>query len=83
MDLPKVLIYLSVVSWESVQIALFVAGLNNLEVENAYLRMAFTEKCYIVAGDKFGPADLKGRVIKIVSKGFVQALVSYSSFPQI
>jgi len=69
-DLPKALMYLSVISRESVRIASLLAGLNELEVcltdiGDAYLMAPTTEKCYMVAGDEFGP-ELKGRVLKIV-----------------
>jgi len=70
-DPPKALTYSSVVSRESVRIALLLAGLNELEVcltdigNDAYLTAPTTEKCYVVAGDEFGP-ELKGRVLKIV-----------------
>jgi len=69
-DPPKAMTYSSVVSRESVRIALLIAGLNELEVRltdigNAYLTAPTTEKCYVVAGDEFGP-ELKGRVLKIV-----------------
>jgi len=62
--------YSSVVSRESVRIALSLAGLNELEVcltdiGNAYLMAPTTEKCYVVAGNEFG-LELKGRVLKIV-----------------
>jgi hypothetical protein len=69
-DPPKAITYSSVVSRESVRIALLLAGLNDLEIRltdigNAYLTAPITEKCYVVAGDEFGP-QLKGRVLKIV-----------------
>jgi len=69
-DPPKVLTYSSVVSRESVRMALFVAALNDLgvrltDIGNAYLTAATTERCYVVAGDEFGP-ELKGRILKIV-----------------
>jgi hypothetical protein len=69
-DPPKALTYSSVVSRESVRIAMLVAGLNDLDIRladigNAYLTAPTTEKCYVVAGDEFGP-DLKGRTLKIV-----------------
>jgi hypothetical protein len=69
-DPPKAITYSSVVSWESVRIALLLAGLNDLEIRltdigNAYLTAPITEKCYVVAGDEFGH-QLKGRVLKIV-----------------
>jgi len=69
-DLPKALAYSSIISRELVRIALLLAGLNQLEVRltntgNAYLTALTTEKCYVIAGDEFGP-ELKGRVHKIV-----------------
>jgi hypothetical protein len=69
-DPPKVLTYSSVVLRESVHIAMLVAGLNELDIRmadigNAYLTAPTTEKCYVIAGDEFGP-DLKGRTLKIV-----------------
>jgi len=69
-DPTKAMTYLSIVSRESVQIALLIAGLNELEVQltdigNEYLTAPTTEKCYVVAGDEFGP-ELKGRVLNIV-----------------
>jgi len=67
---PKAITYSSVVLWGSVQITLLMAGLNDLEVQlmdigNAYLTAPTAEKCYVAAGDKFGP-ESKGRVLKIV-----------------
>ena len=67
-DPPKALTYSSVVSRESVRIAMLVAGLNDLDIRladigNAYLTAPTTEKCYVVAGDEFRPY-LKGRVLK-------------------
>jgi hypothetical protein len=65
-DPPKAITYSSVVSRESVRIALLVAALNDLDIcltdiENAYS----TEQYYVVAGDEFGP-ELKGKVLKII-----------------
>jgi len=64
MDPPKAITYSSVVSRESVRIALLMAGLNDLEVRlmdigNAYLTAPTAEKCYIMAGDKFGLGQLR------------------------
>jgi hypothetical protein len=69
-DPPKAMTYSSVVSRESVRIALTIASLNNLEIRltdisNAYLTAPVTEKYYVTAGDEFGP-ELKGRILKIV-----------------
>jgi len=68
-DPPKAITYSSVVSRETIRIALLVAGLNGLnlrltDIGNAYLTAPVTERYYVVAGDEFGP--LKGRVLKIV-----------------
>jgi hypothetical protein len=49
---------------------MMLAALNDLDIcmtdiGDAYLTAPITEKCYVVAGDEFGP-DLKGRTLKIV-----------------
>jgi len=67
---PKVMTYSSVVSRESMQIALFLAALNDLgvcltDIGNAYLMAPTTECCYVLVGDEFGP-ELKGCILKIV-----------------
>ncbi len=67
---PKVMTYSSVVSRESMQIALFLAALNGLgvhltDIGNAYLMAQTTEHCNVMAGDEFGP-ELKGCIQKIV-----------------
>jgi hypothetical protein len=67
---PKALIYSSVVSRDSVRLALLIAGLNDLEIrltdiKNAYLNAPITERYYVIAGDEFGP-EYKGRCMKIV-----------------
>jgi hypothetical protein len=64
---PKSLTYSSVVSRESVRIAVTVAALNGMDIKmtnigNAYLNAPIKEKCYVVAGDEFGP-DLKGQTL--------------------
>jgi hypothetical protein len=69
-DPPKAMTYSSVVARDSVRLALLVASLNGLDVRlsdigNAYLTAPITEKCYIIAGDEFGP-ELKGRALKVV-----------------
>ena len=58
-DTPASLTYSSVVSRDSVRIALTIATLNDLEVlacdiENAYLTADCREKIYIIAGPEFG-----------------------------
>ena len=64
-DPPKAIMYASVVSRETIWIALFVAGLNGLnlwltDIGNAYLTESVTGSSYVVAGDEFGP--LKARL---------------------
>lgn len=59
-DAPATLTYASVVSRESVRIALTLAALNDLEVkagdiENAYLTAPAAERISIVCGPEFGP----------------------------
>ena len=57
-DPPTSLTYASVVSRESVRLALLIAGLNDLEVwsadiEGAYLQAPCSEKLYMLATDEF------------------------------
>jgi hypothetical protein len=66
-DPPKAITYSSVVSRESVRVALLVASVNDLEIRltdigNAYLTAPVTECYYVIAGDEFG-SELKGRVL--------------------
>ena len=58
-DAPASLTYASVVSRDSVRIALLIASLNELEVlacdiQNAYLTADCREKIYFIAGPEFG-----------------------------
>ena len=57
---PSTITYASVVSRETVRIALLMAALNNLEVKvgdvlNAYVTAPVTEKVWTVLGPEFGP----------------------------
>jgi hypothetical protein len=59
-EAPSTLTYASVVSRESVRIALTLAALNDLEVKtadiaNAFLQAPVTEKIWIICGSEFGP----------------------------
>ena len=68
-EAPKTLTYASVVSRESVRIALTLAALNDLEVktadiENAYLTAPVSEKIWCKLGPEFG--DEAGRTAIIV-----------------
>jgi hypothetical protein len=65
---PSILTYSSVVSRDSVRIALLIAALNGLElmscdIQNAYLNADCRERIYTIAGPEFG-SD-KGKVMLI------------------
>ena len=61
-ETPATLTYSSVVSRDSVRIALTIAALNDLKVlacdiQNAYLTAPCKEKIWTIAGPEFGPED--------------------------
>ncbi|KAL7537428.1 hypothetical protein ACHAWF_005758, partial [Thalassiosira exigua] len=67
---PSALTYLSVMSRDSVRIALLVAALNDLDIfaydiGNAYLNASCKERIWFVAGHECGH-EMKGRVMKLV-----------------
>ena len=67
-DTPPVLTYSSVVSRETVRIALTIASLNDLEVkasevQNAYLTAPNREKVWCILGTEFGPDQGKKALI--------------------
>jgi Reverse transcriptase (RNA-dependent DNA polymerase) len=69
-DVPKDSVYSSVVSRDSVRLALTLASLNGLsvlsaDVQNAYLNAPTGEKCYTTAGPEFGSTN-EGRPVLIV-----------------
>jgi Reverse transcriptase (RNA-dependent DNA polymerase) len=69
-DPPSSMTYASVVSRESVRIALMIAALNDLDVlaadiGNAYLNARTKEKIYIICGPEFGDPYV-GRIAVIV-----------------
>ena len=69
-EAPATLTYASVVSRETVRIALTLAALNDVEVkasdiQNAYLTAPVTEKIWITCGPEFGP-ELAGRKALVV-----------------
>lgn len=85
MDAPTSATYSSVVSRESVRIALLIAALNNLEIlacdiQNAYLTAPAREKVYIIAGEEFGSE--KGKTFKVVRAlyGLKTAGASFRAF---
>ena len=58
-DTPTAITYASVVSRESVRLALMLAALNALDVKcgnamNAYITAPLTEKVWTILGPKFG-----------------------------
>ena len=85
LDAPSSATYSSVVSRDSVRIALLVAALNGLDIlacdiQNAYLTAPAREKVYIIAGDEFG-SD-KGKIFKVVRAlyGLKSAGASFRAF---
>jgi hypothetical protein len=69
-EVPKESVYSSVVSRDSVRIALMIATLNGLQVlcadvQNAYLNAPTNERCYTTAGPEFG-RERVGRPVLIV-----------------
>ncbi len=67
-EAPATITYASVVSCETVRIALLMATLNDLEVKignvlNAYITAPFTEKVWTVLGPEFGSDASKSYVI--------------------
>lgn len=69
-DPPASLTYASVVSRDSVRIALLIAALNDLDVlcadvSNAYINATCREKTHFKAGSEFGPNN-QGRMVIIV-----------------
>ncbi len=67
-DTPPFLTYASVVSRETVRIALLMAALHDLEVkaadvENAYLTAPTTERVWTICGPEFGPDAGKKAII--------------------
>ena len=67
-DAPATMTYASVVSRETVRVALTIAALNDLEVKagdvlNAYITAPITEKVWTILGPKFGPDAGKNAVI--------------------
>ena len=68
MDTPTAMTYVSVVSRESVRVALTFVALNNLKVmmaniENAYFRAPVSEEIWTVLGPEFGDDQGKRAII--------------------
>ena len=67
-DVPRTITYSSVVGCDTVQIAITLAALNDLEVKvanimNAYVTAPTQEKIWIILGPKFGDDQGKNAVI--------------------
>ena len=81
-ETPKTLTYASVVSRESVRIALTLAALNDLEVKagdimNAYLTAPVAEKIYTICGPEFGTDKGKWAIITRALYGLKSAGASF------
>lgn len=69
-ETPSALTYSSVVSRDSVRIALTIAALNDLKVlacdiQNAYLTAPCREKIWTIAGPEFGPEDCGKKMLVV------------------
>ena len=67
-EAPPTITYASVVSWETVCLALTIAALNDLEVKvgdvlNSYITAPITEKVWTILGPEFGPDAGKSALI--------------------
>ena len=84
-DVPSTMTYSSVVSRDSVRIALTIAALNGLKVracdiQNAYLTAPCREKIYTTAGPEFGSDAGKQMLVVRALYGLKTAGASYRSF---
>ena len=83
-DPPSSITYSSVVSRESVRIALTVAALNGLDIlacdiQNAYLTADCREKIYTIAGDEFGSEAGKVMIVKKALYGLKSSGAAFRS----
>ena len=84
-EAPASITYSSVVSRDSVRIALLIAAMNDLEVlacdiQNAYLTAPCREKVFTVAGDEFGSDSGKTMLITRALYGLKSAGASFRAF---
>ena len=83
-DTPNSLTYSSVVSRDSVRIALTVAALNDLDIlvcdiEGAYLTAKCREKIYTIAGPEFGSEQGSIMIIKMALYGLKSSGAAFRS----
>ena len=81
-DVPPTITYASVVSRETVRIALMMAALHDLNVKtadimNAYIKAPCAEKVYTILGPEFGPDEGKMAVIVRALYGLKSAGASF------
>ena len=81
-ETPKSLTYASMVSRESVRIALTLAALNDLEVktsdiQNAYLTASCSEKVHTTLGTEFGENKRKTAIIVRALYGLASSGASF------
>jgi hypothetical protein len=81
---PSTLTYSSVVSRDSVRIALTVAAMNNLDIlvcdiEGAYLTAKCREKIYITAGPEFGSEQGSTMIVKMALYGLKSSGAAFRS----
>ena len=84
-DTPTSITYSSVVSHDSVRIALLVAALNDIDIQacdiqNAYLNAPCREKVYTIVGKEFGSDAGKVMLIKRALYGLRSSGASFRSF---
>ena len=83
-QVPPSMTYSSVVSRESVRIALTIAALNDLEVlscdiQNAYLSAKCREKVYTIAGPEFGSEEGSILIIRMALYGLKSSGAAFRS----
>ena len=83
-DTPSSITYSSVVSRESVRIALTIAALNDLDllacdIQNAYLTAKCREKIYTIAGPEFGSEQGATMIVKMALYGLKSSGAAFRS----
>jgi hypothetical protein len=84
-DTPASITYSSVVSRDSVRIALLIAALNDLnilacDIQNAYLTAPCREKICIIAGPEFGSEEGKAMIVVRALYGLKSSGAAFRSF---